>query len=423
VEKRDCDCTNGLRNLKGVVLSRFVFFSSCTHLWGGSEELWAGAAAHLAERSHSVTIFKTSVDPNHPRIRRLLALGCHIRDLHQVCLPSTIRLPRPVVRFTGRGPAQRAIRPLVRTQLANLNPDLVVVSQGANFDGLVYSDLCRGSGRPYVIISQKATDYLWPSDKDRIVMRSAFQTALRCYFVSQHNLRLTECQIGETLMNAEIVRNPFLVSGTLLPWPGTQDPHSIKLACVARLETGEKGQDILLQVLARQRWRNRNLSVSFFGAGCNGKALSELAQRLDLKNVDFPGFVSDVESIWKTHHALVLPSRTEGLPVALIEAMMCGRFGIVTNEGGSAEVLEEGRTGFIANSAKVDELDNAMERAWAVREQWESIGKAAGMVLRTMVPADPAASFTAKLLELVDSLKVGAQNPKSLYAYTHKQSQ
>jgi len=101
---------------------------------------------------------------------------------------------------------------LVRTHLTYLNPDLVVVSQGANFDGLVYSDLCRISGRPYVIISQKAVDYLWPSDQDRIVMRSAFQGALRCYFVSQHNFRLTEYQIGETLMNAEIVRNPFLVS-------------------------------------------------------------------------------------------------------------------------------------------------------------------------------------------------------------------
>jgi glycosyltransferase involved in cell wall biosynthesis len=420
VEKRDCDSTKGLRNLKRVVLSRFVFFSSCLHPWGGSEELWAGAAALLAERGHSVTIFKTSVDPNHPWIRRLLALGCHIRDLHQVCLPSRIRLPRPVVRFTGTRPAQRAILPLVRTYLANLNPDLVVVSQGGNFDGLVYGDLCRVSDRPYVIISQKATDYFWPSDEDRIVTRSAFQTALRCYFVSQHNLRLTECQIGETFMNAEIVRNPFRVSGTPLPWPGTQDSQSIKLACVARLDTGEKGQDILLQVLARQQWRNRNLSVSFFGAGCNGKALRGLAQHLDLKNVNFPGFVSDVESIWKTHHALVLPSRTEGLPLALIEAMMCGRFGIVTNEGGSAEVLEDGRTGFIANSSKVDEFDNAMERAWAVREEWESIGKVAGRAVRTVVPSDPVASFTAKLLGLVDSLAHNRGNP---YAYTHKQSQ
>lgn len=400
------------------MLSRFVFFSSCSHPWGGSEELWAGAAARLAEGGHSVTIFKTCVDPDHPRIRRLLALGCHIRDLHQVCLPHSIRLPRPVVRLTGRGPAQRAIRPLVRTHLTKLNPDLVVVSQGANFDGIAYGDLCRISGRPYIIISQKATDYLWPSDKDRIVMRSAFQSALRCYFVSHHNLQLTESQIGETLMNAEIVRNPFLVPGNPLPWPETQN-QSIKLACVARLETGEKGQDIVLQVLARQPWRSRNLSVSFFGAGHNGEALRELATRLALKDVYFPGFVSDVESIWKAHHALVLPSRTEGLPLALIEAMMCGRFGIVTNEGGSAEVVEDGRTGFIANAAKVDEFDHAMERAWAVREQWESIGKAAGMAVKTMVPPDPVAAFTAKLLGLVES----PAPRENQYAYTHKQPQ
>jgi glycosyltransferase involved in cell wall biosynthesis len=304
---------------------------------------------------------------------------------------------------------------MLRGYLTHLNPDLVTVSQGANFDGVAYSDLCRISGRPYVIISQKATDYLWPLDTDRIVMRSAFQTALRCYFVSQHNLQLTESQIGETLTNAEIVCNPFLVSGSSLPWPG-KDDHSIKLACVARLEAGEKGQDILLQVLARPLWRARNLSVSFFGAGCNSEALRDLAKRLALKNVDFPGFVSDVESIWKTHHALVLPSRTEGSPLALIEAMMCGRFGIVTNEGGTSEVVEEGRTGFIANAAKVEELDHAMERAWTVREEWESIGQAARRAVRTVVPHDPVAAFTAKLLGVVDS-PAPQENP---YAYTHK---
>src|SRR5207302_9630934 len=120
-----------------------------------------------------------------------------------------------------------------------------------------------------------------------------------------------------------------------------------------------------------------------------------------------------------THQASVLAWRTEGLPLALIEAMMWGRFGIVTNEGGSAEAVKEGRTGFIASAAKVDELDHAMERAWAVREQWESIGKAAGRAVKTMVPPDPVASFTAKLLGLVDSLAPQG-NP---YAYTHKQPQ
>jgi len=284
-----------------------------------------------------------------------------------------------------------------------------VISQGANFDGVVLGDFCRTVGYPYVIISHRATEHRWPADKDRVVMRSAFQTALRCYFVSQHNLRLTEFQMGQTLVNAEVVRNPFLVSGSPLPWPDTED-DSIKLACVARLDTNEKGQDILLQVLARPPWRTRNLSVSFFGSGKNSEALRGLAEHLGLKNVDFPGFTSDVDSIWKRHHALVLASRTEGLPLALIEAMMCGRFGIVTNEGGTSEVVEDGRTGFVADSAKVDEFDKAMERAWALREEWKSIGQAAGIAIRTMVPLDPAACFTAKLLGVVDSL--GASLPR-----------
>ena len=90
--------------------------------------------------------------------------------------------------------------------------------------------------------------------------------------------------------------------------------------------------------------------------------------------------------------------------------MMCGRFGIVTNEGGTSEVVEDGRTGFVADSAKVDEFDKAMERAWAMREEWKSIGQAAGIAVRTMVPLDPAACFTSKLLGVVDSL--GASLPR-----------
>jgi glycosyltransferase involved in cell wall biosynthesis len=102
-----------------------------------------------------------------------------------------------------------------------------------------------------------------------------------------------------------------------------------------------------------------------------------------------------------------------GSALALIEAMLCSRLGIVTNEGGTSEVVEEGRTGFIANSAKVDELDNAMERAWTVRARWESIGKAAGLAVRGIVPLEPVASFTAKLLGLVDSGSLSSKVPPS----------
>lgn len=385
------------------MLSRFVFISTCTVPWGGSEELWAGAAAVLAKAGHAVTVFKTGVDRNHPRIGQLRELGCPVRDLHKFCLPSWIPMPKSMQLVTAKRAAQKGILPLMRTHLAKINPDLLIISQGSNFDGLVYTELCRNSGRPYVIVSQKASEHLWPLDQNREAIRSTFHAAVRSYFVSQHNLELTQRQIAATIENAEIVRNPFRVSGKLLPWPKTEN-DSFRLACVARFETGEKGQDLLLQVLARQEWRSRNLSVSFFGAGVNREGLRELAAQLDLKNVSFPGFQTDVESIWKTHHALVLPSRAEGLPLALVEAMISGRLGIVTREGGSSEVVEDGRTGFVAESTNVDEFDKAMERAWAVREHWESIGKTARDAIQTMVPPDPAASFATKLVAAVDSL-------------------
>jgi glycosyltransferase involved in cell wall biosynthesis len=409
-------------------MSRFVFITS-TSGWGGSEELWAGAAALLAESGHAVTAFVGGVDPKHPWIRRLLALGCHVRDLHKVCLPSRVPLgnsllglTRWLAQLTATSTAKRALAPVLRAHIAASKPDLVVISQGGNFDGLAYIDRCRAARRPYIIVSQKANDHLWPTDKEGPVMRAAFQGAMRCYFVSQHNLQLTEAQIGATLRNAEIVRNPFLVSGTALPWPEAAG-QPLKLACVARLNIAEKGQDILLQVLARQRWRDRDLSVSFFGAGRHAEALQHLAGHLALKNVEFHGFVTDVEAIWRTHHALVLPSRTEGLPLALVEAMMCGRFGIVTNEGGNCEVMEDGHTGFIANSAKADELDAAMERAWVAREQWHWIGQAARTAIRAMVPPDPARCFADKLLALVEARELRSRTPGNVYAYTRKELQ
>jgi hypothetical protein len=83
-----------------------------------------------------------------------------------------------------------------------------------------------------------------------------FAGATRCFFVSKHNLRLTEEQIGATLTNAEVVRNPYLVPAAVrLPWPGGGENESLRLACVARLYLRDKGQDILLRVLAREKWQ------------------------------------------------------------------------------------------------------------------------------------------------------------------------
>ena len=368
---------------------RFAVVSTCPEAWGGSEELWAGAATLLAEKRHRVSVFKTVVNKKHPRIRLLKSLSCPVRDLRALPLPRRLLVLTHFLYLTFHLTIRR--------------PDLVVISQGDNYDGLHFGYLCRKLKLPYVLISQKATDHFWPPDVSRKYRRETYEAAVGCFFVSQHNLNLTEDQVNAKLSNAAVVRNPFLVPADKpLPWPNGE-MEELRLACVARLYLLDKGQDMLLRVLGREKWRSRNLHISFFGKGINREGLEELAERHRLTNVSFEGQTNDIAGIWKSHHALILPSRTEGLPLSLVEAFMSGRPAIVTKVGGNAEVVEDRVTGFLA-APEEDSIDAALEEAWSRRSELREMGVLAATRIRELVPSDPAAEFAATLLDLANAL-------------------
>lgn len=62
---------------------------------------------------------------------------------------------------------------------------------------------------------------------------------------------------------------------------------------------------------------------------------------LCLTNVAFLGHVENVEDVWAKHNALLLPSRFEGMPLVVVEAMLCGRPCIATDVGGNSELIQE----------------------------------------------------------------------------------
>jgi glycosyltransferase involved in cell wall biosynthesis len=252
---------------------------------------------------------------------------------------------------------------------------------------------------PYVLICQKSAEIHWPDDGLRQQMQRSYRDAAGVFFVSEHNRRTTQRQIGLDLSGAEVVRNPFMVKvDGPLPWPAN-DSGTLRLACVARMWPLEKAQDVLLAVMAREKWRSRTLEVNFYGEGPMAQGLEQMAKSGGLANVRFPGFADPTE-IWRTHHALVLPSRAEGLPLAQVEAMMCGRPVIVADAGGTSEILRDGEHGFLAAAAVEDTFDAALERAWQRRNDWPAIGEAAAAHVRTLYPADPCAAFADRLAEI-----------------------
>jgi glycosyltransferase involved in cell wall biosynthesis len=339
----------------------------------------------------------------HLRIVELLAAGCVITDLTGPA-PTHRRLLGKVLPARWY-PPQVAAEQRLRQGLSQLQPHLALVSQGGNLDGIDLADVCRQVGLPYVLLAQKAAEIFLTYDVGRALIRQVYEAARHCFFVSRHNLELTRRQLALFLPQASVVRNPVNVPlDAELPAPPLAAGRWL-LACVARLDILDKGQDILLQVLARPHWRDQPLHVTFFGSGPHHQGLVEMADFLGLADqVSFAGHVPDVAAIWQTHHALVLPSRYEGLPLALAEAMLCGRPAIAADAGGVAELLLNDETGFLAAAATPDAFDEALGRAWARRAEWPALGRRAAAHARTLVPADAGADFAQLLLALAPAV-------------------
>lgn len=363
--------------------------------WGGSEELWSQAALRLHKDGQQVSVcVHTSQAALNP-IRNLLALGVSVRS-RRTCFPFPTRLFHRLFRHAG--PSLGELE-MVRW-LETFKPDLVCISNGGCVDGLPWMELCARRRVPFVTIAQANAEWLWPADKEADRIAAAFHSAKASFFVSQANLNLFEDQIAVKLPSAVVVRNPYNVDyNASAGWPDMAG--GVRLACVGRLDPGGKGQDLLLHVLAQPEWRERNVKVTLFGGGACAASVQRLTKQLNLTSVEFRGHVSDVSSIWRDHHALILPSRCEGLPLALVEAMLCSRMAIVTDVGGNTELVEDGVSGFVAAAPKQRLLAAAMERAWENRSNWQVMGQAARRQVVQHVSSDPIGDFCKNLREQV----------------------
>lgn len=355
--------------------------------WGASEVTWYQMALRLAERGQRVVASVRRWPQDPPQLAVLEAAGVTIVRRRGDWAPGDPAHERPV-------PAQHA------QILEDAEPDLTLLSQGDNWEGWAWLDEAARRGLPYVVVSHSAADTEWPDDELAPRLRRGYEAALECWFISEGNRRLTESQIGADLPNAAVIRPPYAVPYE--PQDVGPLPHDgpIRLACVARLDPPSKGHDLIFEVLAMDKWRERPLTVTLYGAGGHREVLQRMVRRLELDSVEFGGFAEDVTEIWRTHHGLLLASRCEGLPAVIVESMLCGRVAIVTDVAGNPEMVRDGETGFVAAAPTVQHLDEALERAWAARSRWPQMGERARAVVRGEVPADPVGRLVDRTLDL-----------------------
>jgi L-malate glycosyltransferase len=340
--------------------------------WGGSEYLWVATAMEALVQGHEVFISIYDWAISHPLVKALQDLGACILPRPRFIKPRSL-FTRAIYRLVDSVKA-KSISPY--QSIFDYQPDVIFISQGSSYDALHEPDLLRllySYDISYVIICHFNSDVFLLDNTRREIIIKLFNKAKRVAFVAKSNLQMAERHLACNIFNAIVVKNPVnLQNRNLVEFPALQ---TISFACVARLETSCKGQDILLESFSHKVWKDRDWICRLYGNGPDHEYLESLAKFYQLSDrVQFMGHIDDIRSIWAESHILVLPSRGEGTPLALVEAMICGRPAVVTDIGGNAEWIEEGRTGFVAEAPTSKSFNLALERAWKNQNAFQHMG-------------------------------------------------
>src|SRR5262249_54577920 len=134
----------------------------------------------------------------------------------------------------------------------------------------------------------------------------------------------------------------------------------IRIGCVGRL-VELKGQAILIEAMRRLR-STVSRELHLFGDGPDRAQLEELARQVDGDGVRLPGRVMDREAIYRELDILVVASSTEGLSLAIMEAMAREIAIIATDVGGNSRLVIDGHTGLLVPYGDAAALARGLDR-------------------------------------------------------------
>ena len=175
----------------------------------------------------------------------------------------------------------------------------------------------------------------------------------------------------------------------------------IALGTIASL-TAKKGHEFLLRAVAQLRERGVSCTLVLAGDGRERPRLEALTERLGLTgHVHFLGTVPHAADVLAAIDLFVLPSLVEGLPLALLEAMLVGTPVVATSVGGVPEVVKSGVNGVLVQPANETELADAIAMLADSPELRARLGASARATIeRGFTEAAYLESLSALYLEL-----------------------
>lgn len=263
----------------------------------------------------------------------------------------------------------RGFRPDHVAQIAGLlralRPDVVHTHQiGALF---YVGPAARRAGVPLVVHTEHGKQYAanW---RRRIVGRLAGRFTRRYYCVSADIAReVREYRIvppGKVVIvpnGIDVERFARGESGDLRRELGIS-PDAPVIGTVGRLSE-VKRQDVLIRAFARIAPRRPAARLLLVGDGPQRAGLADLATRIGVHdNVIFAGYQERPEEFLQVMDLFALTSRSEGMPLAILEAWAAGLPVVASRVGGVPELVADGRTGLLFPAADDEALATHLDR-------------------------------------------------------------
>jgi L-malate glycosyltransferase len=377
---------------------KIAFISMIRDSWGGSEELWYSAANEAIREGHTVLHSSYKCGEIHPKISDLKSKGGHIFFRRGYIRPSTPSKSRFLIQGLN------FLKNTINNPFNNLfryDPDIVVYTGTAYSIGkekYLRKFLYKKKTRFYIIVQLNEENLQSESEYVSNYIREAYGLSSGVFFVSNKNLKVAEHQLASKIKNAVVLRNPVNLNNIdSVPYPAG---NRAELAMVGNLVVIHKGQDVAIAALASPEFREKDFRLNIYGTGKDEAYLKNLVKYYQLEDkIVFHGKATDIRRVWSENQILLMPSHMEGMPLVVVEAMLCGRTCVAADAGGITEWIEEGKSGFVAETATISCFQKALCRAWEQKDRWKEYGDLArGRALQLYDP-QPGKTLLKELLK------------------------
>ncbi|HEY6196522.1 MAG TPA: glycosyltransferase family 4 protein [Candidatus Eisenbacteria bacterium] len=249
--------------------------------------------------------------------------------------------------------------------------------------------LARAAGVPHVVVTEHITgeshsggqralkrDELRRADAVTAVTGAIVETLVRDYAIERSRVRVVPngADLPDDAAEEPVAkrwRDRFLTT-----------PFKPLWVVAGRLEE-QKGHDLLFQALAGLVKQGLDFTLVVAGEGSRRSWLEQQSLSLGLApRVQFVGQIEDVGGLLAAADAVLLPSRWEGLPLILLEAMARARPVVATAVGGVVEVMQDGVTGTLVPPGDVPALAAALVDLQRKADRGVRMGRSAAAIVR-----------------------------------------